>query len=106
MGLGYGITVILRFFYGFFSGYNKNTTQGRNFFFFFGYGFSCGYWGWVTDFVTHFLILIVKVHKTSRIYIQVSSYDYYTSFGFWKYYICIHVIKKNDIFVDSFEELR
>ena len=60
----YGITVILRFFYGFFSGYNKNTTQGR-FFFFFEYGFSCGDRGWVTDFVTHFLILIVKVHKMS-----------------------------------------
>ena len=44
MGLGYGITVILRFFYGFFSGYNKNTAQGRNFFFFFflGMGFLVG----------------------------------------------------------------
>ena len=37
----YGITVILRLFYGFFSGYNKNTTQGR-IFFFLGHGFSCG----------------------------------------------------------------
>ena len=52
------------------------------FIFFFGYEFSCGDWGWVTDFVTHFLILIVKVHKMRRIYIQVSSCDYYTSFGF------------------------
>ena len=51
-------------------------------------------WGWVTDFVTHLLILIVKVHKMSWIYIQVSSYDYYTSFGFWKYYIYTHVILK------------
>ena len=42
MGLGYGIMVILRFFYGFFSGCNKNTTQGRFLFFIFGYGFSCG----------------------------------------------------------------
>ena len=75
------IQMWLRFFYGFFSGYNKNTMQGR-FFFFFGYGFSCGDWGWVADFVTYFLILIVKVHKMSRIYIQVSSCDYYTSFGF------------------------
>ena len=65
MGLGYGITVILRFFYRFFSGYNKNTTQGRFFFFFLGYGFSCGDWGWVIDFINHFLILIVKVHKMS-----------------------------------------
>ena len=71
----YGITMILRFFYGFFSGYNKNTMQGRIFFF----------WVWVflwglgmANFVTHFLILIVKVHKMSRIYIQVSSSDYYT----------------------------
>ena len=38
----YGITVILRFFYGFFSGYNKNTTQGRIFFFFLGIGFLVG----------------------------------------------------------------
>ena len=38
MGLAYGIAVILRFFYGFFSGYNKNTMQGRFFFFF---------WVWV-----------------------------------------------------------
>ena len=38
----YGITVILRFFYGFFSGYNKNTTQGRIFFFFLGMGFPVG----------------------------------------------------------------
>ena len=57
----YGITVILRFFYGFFSGYNKNTTQGRIFFF----GVWVFLWGWVTDFVTHFLILIVKVPKMS-----------------------------------------
>ena len=41
MGLSYCITVILRFFYGFFSGYNKNTTQGR-FFFFLGMGFLVG----------------------------------------------------------------
>ena len=45
----YGITVILRFFYGFFSGYNKNTTQGRVFFFFFWvwvflWGLGMGYW--------------------------------------------------------------
>ena len=59
------------------------TQRKEDFFiFFFGYEFSCGDWGWVTDFVTHFLILIVKVHKMSRIYIQVSSCDYYTSFGF------------------------
>ena len=32
----------------------------------------------MANFVTHFLILIVKVHKMSRIYIQVSSCDYYT----------------------------
>ena len=70
------------------------TQLNEEFFFnsFFRHGFSCGDWGWVTDFVTHFLILIVKVHEMSRIYIQVSSCDYYTSFGFWKYYICIHVI--------------
>ena len=44
----YGIRMILRFFYGFFSGYNKNTTQGRIFvgFFFLGMGFlvGMGYW--------------------------------------------------------------
>ena len=57
------------------------TQCKEDFFFFFGYGFSCGDWGWVADFVTYFLILIVKVHKMSRIYIQVSSCDYYTSFG-------------------------
>ena len=38
----YGIMVILRFFYRFFSGYNKNTTQGRFFFFFWGMGFLVG----------------------------------------------------------------
>ena len=42
MGLGYGITVILRFLYGFFNGYHKNTTQGRFFFFFLGMGFVGG----------------------------------------------------------------
>ena len=42
MGLGYGITVILRFLYGFFNGYHKNTTQGRFFFFFLGMGFLVG----------------------------------------------------------------
>ena len=36
----YGITVILRFFYGFFSGYSKNTMQGI--FFFLGMGFLVG----------------------------------------------------------------
>ena len=52
-------------------------TQCKEEFFFF--------WVWVflwglgmANFVTHFLILIVKVHKMSRIYIQVSSCDYYT----------------------------
>ena len=35
MGLDYGIMVLLRFFYGYFSGYNKNTTQGRFIYFFF-----------------------------------------------------------------------
>ena len=41
----YGIRMILRFFYGFFSVYNKNTTRKHIrffFFFFFGYGFSSG----------------------------------------------------------------
>ena len=44
MGLGYGITVILRFFYGFFSGYNKNTMRKniRWLFFFLGMGFLVG----------------------------------------------------------------
>ena len=38
----YGITVILRFFHGFFGGYNKNTTQGRFFLCFLGMGFLVG----------------------------------------------------------------
>ena len=39
MGLGYGITVILRFLYGVFNGYNKNITQGIYIYIFF--------WVWV-----------------------------------------------------------
>ena len=41
MGLGYGITVILRFLYGVFNGYNKNITQGI-YIFFLGMGFLVG----------------------------------------------------------------
>ena len=60
----YGITVILRFFYRFFSGYNKNTRK-EDFFFFFGVWVFLWGLGMVIDFITHFLILIVKVHKMS-----------------------------------------
>ena len=42
MGLNYGIMVLLRFLYEFFSGYNKNTMQGRFFFFFLGMSFLVG----------------------------------------------------------------
>ena len=60
----YAIMVILRFSYRFFSGYNKNTMLGRFFFFFGVWVFLWGL-GMVIDFITHFLILIVKVHKMS-----------------------------------------
>ena len=42
MGLGYGITVILRFLYGVFNGYNKNITQGIYIYIFLGMGFLVG----------------------------------------------------------------